>query len=445
MNAYTNISSIELNDINKQVNVLGYVQTLRSQKKMSFIELKNGQSQIQVIIPTKLIDGLTVQSYVCISGTVQLLPKDKFSVMPFEIFCSDIKILSRADPSYSAQCPVGAGSETKLELRHLYLRDPTFVQITVARSQFISAIRKYFESNNTLEIIPPAFTGVECEGGASLFKVLHPGKTSDKPITAFLSQSSQFALEMEVPAVGDCFCIAPSFRAENSHTRRHLTEFLHAECEWSGVLTFDMHLEKLKSMLQGIVQNFYDIAKLTLKKLGKEEHVLKMIELTKDIVILEHKEAINLCNEKGIYADAENKTLFSERDDIPEAQERALIDSIGKIVFLVKFPKEFKSFYMAKDPNDLTRVLGCDVEVPNVGEIIGSSVRVSEYDELIERLKEANLNEDDYREYTDLRKYGFGQTSGMGLGVDRMLTWLLELHSIRDVTTFPRFPGYLRP
>ena len=118
---------------------------------------------------------------------------------------------------------------------------------------------------------------------------------------------------------------------------------------------------------------------------------------------------------------------------------------LDRIVFLVKFPVEFKSFYMALDPADPSRVLGCDVEVPGVGEIIGSGVREFDYARLNARMLEAKLNPADYTEYLDLRKYGAGITSGMGLGVDRMLTWLLNLNSIREVVTFPRFPASIRP
>ena len=167
--------------------------------------------------------------------------------------------------------------------------------------------------------------------------------------------------------------------------------------------------------------------------------------MTHDIVVIEHKDAIKMCRELGIYKDEETKEHFGDRDDIPEAQERKLIDHIGKIVFLTKFPKEFKSFYMGEDPEDSSRVLGCDVEVPGVGEVVGSGVREHDYDRLRQRLLESKLKPEDYSEYLDLRKYGFCRTSGMGLGVGRLLTWLLGAYSIRDVTAFPRFPGYLRP
>jgi asparaginyl-tRNA synthetase len=180
-------------------------------------------------------------------------------------------------------------------------------------------------------------------------------------------------------------------------------------------------------------------------QLGLTDYIEQQGQLCCSAEELTHADAIKKCNELGIYKNLETKEPFGERDDIPEAQERQLIDQMGKVVLLTKFPREFKSFYMALDPEDPSRVLGCDVEVPGVGEIIGSGVREPDPNRLQQRLIEAGLIPDDYREYIDLRKYGFGMTSGMGLGVDRMLTWLLKLPNIRDVVTFPRYPGYARP
>jgi asparaginyl-tRNA synthetase len=227
-----------------------------------------------------------------------------------------------------------------------------------------------------------------------------------------------------------------------------LTEFLHLEAEWASILTFEDHCQKLKELLDGIMTRFLEIAEKTLKELKVYDRVVGLVAMCKpdQIVILEHKDAIVELRKRGIFKNAETQEHFGERDDIPEAQERQLIDEIGKIVFLCKFPKEFKSFYMGLDPNDPTRVLGLDIECPGVGEVVGSGVREYDYDRLSQRLLESGLNPDDYKEYLDLRKYGgSGRSSGMGLGVDRMLTWILGLHSIRECVSFPRFPGYLRP
>lgn len=431
--------------VNKLVRLHGFVSTLRKGKKYSFIELVYAKGKVQVVVDSKLVSLLTIQSYIEVNGVVNMLPDGIYSSLPVEIKCTYLRVLSLADIKYSSICPPEASNEIKLERRDLYLRDPHFVLVTLARTQFIQSIRKYFDSSYCQEIIPPCFTGVECEGGATLFPVVHPGKSTSNPLTAYLTQSSQFFLEMALPGSGDCYCVYPSFRAENSQTRRHLTEFLHAESEWGGIFKFSQHLDKLRELLQGIIKCFLDIGEDTLRKLGKYERVKELYNMTLDIIVLDHKDAIIECTKRGIYKDSETQTPFDERDDIPEAQERALIDAIGKIVFLVKFPKEFKSFYMALDPEDNTRVLGCDIEVPGVGEIIGSGVREANYDQLHQRLIESGLNPSDYSEYMDLRKYGYAFTSGMGLGVDRMLIWLLDFHNIREVVTFPRFPGYLRP
>lgn len=437
------------------VGYQGWVDKIQTLKKQSFVQLRKGEHRLQVIIPAALRpeekDQLVAEAFVDVRGHLQKLPEGKHSFCDYELIVTvPVKVLGPSISDYVNECPPGCGPEVRLEKRHLYLRNPQFALITRLRACLLQAIRQYFSQTKCLELVPPCFTGVECEGGATLFHVSHPGKTQAEPMNAYLTQSSQFALEMAVPAVGDCYCIYPSFRAENSHTRRHLTEFLHAEAEWAGMLTLSDHIGKLQGLLQGIVNNFLDLARPFLHTSPDFYH--RLVKLQEDVkpengLVLSHAEAVEECNRRGILKDNEDGTTgpFSARDDIPEKQERALIDGIGKIVYLVKFPREFKSFYMALDPEDQSRVLGCDVEVPGVGEIIGSGVREHDFHSLKQRLLDFGLKAEDYSEYLDLRKYGFGRTSGMGLGVDRMLMWLLGLPSIRDVVTFPRFPGYLRP
>ncbi len=437
--------------VGEVVSVLGFVRTIRSSsKKLSFLTLYYGPTEVQVVYETSKVTTPTIMSYIRVTGTVRQIPSDKYSFMSVEIVDASIQILSLADEKSQSVCPPEASQEVRLQKRHYYFRDPEFAKTLHLSDLLCQAIRMHFQTTHCREIIPPSFTGVECEGGATLFSVQHPGKSSAEPISAFLTQSSQFALEMTLPGTGDCFCIAPSFRAEHSHTRRHLTEFTHVESEWGGILTFEDHLDKLRGLLRGILRHFLDISEHELKKYGKYEkdrtlytRVKTLYDMTADILVLDHKDAIKMCTQFGL--EKEPGVPFSERDDIPEAQERQLIDKIGKIVFLVRFPKEFKSFYMALDPEDSSRVLGCDVEVPGVGEIIGSGVRESDYDRLYQRLIESGLKPDDYSEYLDLRKSGFAYTSGMGLGLGRMLTWILGVSSIREVVAFPRFPAYVRP
>ena len=440
---------IRLRDIEiGPATVRGWIKTLRVQPRHSFIILRDGvgvDSQIQVYVPKKVsktIKDLAVESYVEITGEVRELPTENTSFRPFELEASTITVLGASHSDFSGKCPPGAGPEVKLDERHLYIRDPKFALITKLRAVLVRALREHFEETGCTEIFPPSFVGNQCEGGATLFKLDYPDRDKGD-IPAYLTQSSQFYLEYVLPGIGDCYCIAPSFRAERSHTRRHLTEFLHAESEWSGIITLDDHLDKLRDLLKGTLDKFLEHGRIYLEELGLTHRVEELRHLCDEIIILTHRDAIEYSHKHEIYKDAETQTLFDYEDDIPEMQERQIIDDIGKIVFLVRFPKGFKSFYFALFDDDT--VLGCDVEVPGVGEIIGSGVRLYDHDKLRNSILENGLKVEDYREYLDLRKYGPGRTSGMGLGVDRFLTWLLGCHSIRDVVTFPRVPGRLFP
>jgi asparaginyl-tRNA synthetase len=461
----------------KPLTVVGSVVRLHTMKTMIFVEIVYGTSvPLQVVIPKKVIGvptgttQITVGSYLEITGTVSTLPEGKRTILPYELVAESVTVVGTCETDFTQRCAPDSTMEVQLKERHLYLRDPIFKKITKVRAQFMQACRKYFDASHT-EIIPPIFTGTECEGGASLFKVQHPGVSTSRPMTAYLAQSSQFALEYAQPGLGDVYCIAPSFRAEHSQTRRHLTEFTHVEAEWGDITSLEEHHQHLLDMLKGIISCFLEIAKETLVSLGVYERVQQLYAMTDDIVTLSHKDAITMCNELGIHKEIHKEITvaskasdsvgtsvvhtvpFDIRDDIPEKQERKLIDHIGKIVFLSRFPKEFKSFYMKCDPTDPSYVLGTDVEVPGVGEIIGSGVRESDHDTLLAAMLAQGLKPEDYTEYLDLRKYGFQRTSGMGLGFDRMLCWLLgdlkgegvQTMSIREVSTFPRFPAYLRP
>lgn len=458
------IIDITTDSIGKTITIQAWVEGIRDQKRMAFLMLRDGVGRdrhIQAIIikpknpdaPQNTVpQGLTTQacliptieSFVEVTGVVQALPAGQFSHKPFEFIVSGIKVLGASDNEFLNKCPPQSGPDVKLTERHIYIRDPKFALYTKLRAILVQALRKHFEDTDCTEIFPPSFVGNQCEGGATLFKLPYPARDTGD-IDAYLTQSSQFYLEYVLPAIGDCYCIAPSFRAERSHTRRHLTEFLHAESEWKGIMCMEDHLNKLRALIKGTIQNFAQMGEAYLKELDLWDRQQQLLAMCDDIVVLTHREAIDYCLVHDIWKDAETKTPFEYTDDIPEMQERQIIDSMGKIVFLVRFPRGFKSFYMLCDPEDTEYVLGCDVEVPGVGEVVGSGVRVYDSNELAERLHEQGLKEEDYREYLDIRKYGAGRTSGMGLGVDRFLTWLLDCHSIREVVTFPRYPGKLFP
>ena len=433
-------------------SIRGWVETIRRQKKFAFLTLRDGpldEDRIQVVLDSSLSDGLADESYVELSGKCSSLPEKATSFRRFEFHASTLKVIGKSDSDFSSRCPSTAGPDTKIVERHLHLRDREFALVTALRAKFLRALRSAFEEMDCIEITPPSFVGVECEGGATLFKIKHPGVHGE--VDSYLTQSSQFYLEYALPAMGDTDCIAQSFRAEKSHTRRHLTEFTHAETEWKDIYTLEDHYGKLKTMIQLILAYFEKCAEKELidyskiRKVDLSARLKKLIEMSKDILILKHSKAIELCREYEIYKDDDQKIFYGPTDDIPEAAERKLIDKLDKIVFLSHFPMVTKSFYMKADPEDPSLAWGVDVEVPGVGEVVGSGVRESDYETLVKRLTEQKLKPDDYKEYLELRKYGFAKTSGMGLGVDRFLCWILDLFTIRQSVTFPRYPGCLRP
>ena len=419
---------------------------------MTFWELKYGTSAVQVVLDTstyktmlEVKEGVlkpTVGGFVTVTGQKKALPAGAYSAQDFELHATKVVIHSEASEEYLSKCPPGSAPDVKLRERLAYFRDPEFSTVLQVSAHLCRAFREYFRSAGMTEILPPMMTGTQCEGGATLFKTMHPGRTTKEPVPAYLTQSSQFALEYLVPALGDTWCMAPSFRAEHSTGPRHMTEFWHVEYERAGVFTMEQHVAGLKSMLVGVIERLLVFAETELKTLGQYEYVQTQLEKCRRMRIMTHREAIEELRKRGI--EKEPGVPFGDRDDIPEAAERRLIDEIGDVIALVRFPSEFKSFYMALCKDDPSLTESCDIEVPLVGEIIGSGIRKASYDQLLKCLLDAGLDPADYEEYLELRRDGFMMTAGMGLGLGRVLSWLLRRPSIREVTAFPRFPGYLK-
>lgn len=442
--------------LDQQVTVRGWIYKLHKCKTRSFILLRDGAGPgdyVQVVVDhpqgNHVMKDYWPQQYVEVQATAHALPPDEYAKHKFELRAQveTIIVLGQARPDFNTVCPLQAKLETLLPIRHLAIRHKDAGLIMKIRAQLVKALRQTFDDDMGMtETFPPSFVPNSCEGGATQFALKYPpNKHGSEDITAYLSQSGQLYLETAIPVVGDNYCIANSFRAERSHGPRHLTEFLHAECEWKDVHTLDEHLAKLHLLFECLFKNFLalDDKSGLLTALDKRSRVEQLSKMK--IIEMTHKEAIGFCRANEIYADDESKREFNDGEDITEAPERKMIDKIGQIVLLTKFAKAFKSFYMGSDPDDPTCVSGCDVEVPGVGEIVGSGLRVSDEVELCDRIREQGLKQKDYEEYIDLRRYGPAKTSGMGLGVDRVLCWFLDVKNIREVVTWPRSPGLTGP
>ncbi len=259
-----------------------------------------------------------------------------------------------------------------------------------------------------------------CEGGATLFELDYFGRK------AYLTQSWQLYAEAGIAALGKIYTIAPSFRAEKSRTRRHLTEYWHLEVE-IPFCDFECLLKFIEDFMTDVCHELSEKCSEILKRFGRDPKELK---LKKPFPRVTYDEAIEILKKLGF------KIEWGE--DLGADEERALCNEIGKPFFLIFFPRQAKAFYHKPHPKRSEVTLSADLLVPGVGEIIGAGERISDVATLIERIKECGLRQEDYEWYIDLRRYGSVVHSGFGLGVERFIMWCLKLEHIRDAIPFPR-------
>lgn len=255
-----------------------------------------------------------------------------------------------------------------------------------------------------------------------------------------MTQSSQLYLETAIPALGDVFCIAPSFRAEQSRTRRHLSEYTHIE----GEMPF-IQFEDLLQCIEDLICNTLEI--LMADPLIKE----CVLSLNPEFCIpkrpfkrMRYSEALEWLSANGIVKDSDDSP-YVFGDDIPEKPERFMTDTIGEVILLTHFPRNLKAFYMARDQEDESLTESVDVLMPGVGEILGGSMRLWDYDLLLEGYSREGISPEPYYWYTDQRKYGSVPHGGYGLGLERFLAWVLDRKHVRDVCFYPRYTGRCRP
>lgn len=413
--------------IGKTVTFCGFVDSVRQQgNKLAFIVMRYGCDYVQCVY-----QGLfepTVMSSIQVTGNVV---KDKRSPNGIEIIMESFIVLSDAQTQMVVNPDSG---QHQIDLyRHISLRTCKNINIMLCRAKLVKYLRKIFKYQGCTEITPPSFVTTPCEGGSSLFEVKYA-----PDMKVYLSQSAQFYLEAMVPVVGDCYSISQSFRAEKSHTRRHLTEFTHVEAEY-GFMD-----------LSGLIMRIEDLISTTMEKM----HVFTIN--TNYPVIRPYKTPYRRMN-YAQYIDALTDNGFFQPDgepytvdmDIPEATERAFIDKLNEPVFITHFPAHLKSFYMKytspediDNDQDLKRIRqptdSTDLLFPHCGEIVGASCRLTDVDVLIERCKAEGISLKDFEMYLDLRRYGSSMSAGFGLGLERFLMCLLKLDTVKQSVPFPR-------
>jgi len=289
------------------------------------------------------------------------------------------------------------------------------------RSEVLRFVHEFFRKEGFIEVSPPMFISSACEGGATLFGLKYFGRD------LYLTQSAQLYLEASIYSLEKVYCVAPSFRAEKSRTIRHLTEYWHIEPEWAFADMDDlMRLEE--DLVSYICQKTVKDCKREIKSIGAD--ISKLTAVKTPFPRITYTEAIERLNAKG------SKIKWGE--DLGFDEEKALAEDFGNPFFVYAYPRRIKAFYCKTYRDNPDLVMSTDMLVPKIGEISTGGAREDDKEELLRRLKKFGLKEEDYDWYIDLRRYGTVPHVGFGLGVERLLTWMLDLENIIDAIPFPR-------
>ncbi len=441
--------------LGKEVTVCGWVRTSRESKNMAFAELNDGTSltHIQIVIDRAVTEypasALRLGTALKVVGEV--VEARQGSV---EINVKEIEILGECPPEY----PLQKKRHTLEFLRtmpHLRVRTNTFNAVFRVRSVMAGAIHNYFQSRNYTYVNPPLITGSDCEGAGEMFKVTtigyNPEYKSEEEYyaddffgkKAGLSVSAQLEGEVAAMAFGKIYTFGPSFRAENSNTPRHVAEFWHVEPEVAFADLFDI-IGIAEDMIKTIIKEVMDKCPAELAFFDKhfENGLVDKLNsiIENKFEILDYTKAIELLKESGkdfVYP-------VEWGSDLQTEHERYITEEVfKKPVFVINYPKDIKSFYMKQNPDGKT-VAATDLLVPGVGEIIGCSEREADLEKLLDAMRIRGMNEEDYADYLDLRRFGSVPHSGFGLGFERILMYVTGISNIRDVILYPRTVGSIR-
>lgn len=433
--------------VDQEVTLRGWLYNIRSSGKLMFPEIRDGSGVIQGVVVKNAVSEkvwedfskLTQESSIIVKGKVSKHPK-KENV--YELQVTDLEIVNIAEP-YPIT-PKEHGVEFLMDRRHLWMRSPRQVAILRVRNEIIQSIRDYMYNNGFVLFDSPIFTPNACEGTSTLFSTdyFDLGK-------AYLSQSGQLYAEAGALALGKVYTLGPTFRAENSMTRKHITEFWMMEPEMAFYDIND-NMDLIEDFLVYVVQRVLKNCIGELAILGRD--ISKLEKVQKPFPRVTYDEAVQILIKKDIplikkTANGEEQIRpFPWGEDFGAPHEEAIVEDYKSPVMVHRWPAEAKSFYMKRDPDDPKIALGVDVLAPEgFGEIIGGSQREDNLAELESRIIEHNLPMDEFQWYLDLRRYGSVPHSGFGLGIERMVSWICNLEHIREAIPFARRPNRIRP
>ena len=441
----------------KEVLIKGWVRNNRSSNKFGFIELNDGSffKSVQVVYEEEFLDNFEeiakayVATALAVKGIVVLTPEAK---QPFEIKAREITVEAQSTPDYPLQ-PKRHSMEFLREIAHLRPRSNTFAAVFRVRSLVAYAIHKFFQEQNFVYVHTPIITGSDCEGAGEMFRVTtldmdNLPKNEDGTVDysgdffgkeTNLTVSGQLEAETYALAFRNVYTFGPTFRAENSNTARHASEFWMIEPEISFADLQD-NMELAEAMIKYIINYVLENAPEEMQFFNSfvDKGLLERLNhiVNSDFGRVTYTEAVDLLLKSG----KEFQYPVEWGIDLQTEHERYLTEEIfKKPVFVTDYPKDIKAFYMRLN-DDGNTVAACDLLVPGVGEIIGGSQREERLDVLTARMKELGLKEEDYWWYLDLRKYGGVKHAGYGLGFERIIMYITGMSNIRDVLPFPRTP-----
>jgi asparaginyl-tRNA synthetase len=415
------------------VTLRGWVYHLRSSGKVRFLVLRDGTGIAQgVLVKGNLpeddfqqFERLTLESSLRLEGLVRAEPRAPGG---YELEVTRVVPIQIA-PEYPIS-PKEHGVAFLMDRRHLWLRSPRQQAILRVRDEVCRACRDFFHARGFVLVDTPILTPTACEGTTSLFETnyLDRGK-------AYLSQSGQLYLEAAAMALGRVYCFGPTFRAEKSKTRRHLTEFWMVEAE-AAFYTLEDVMELAEALVRFVVLRVLEHQEAQLVLLERDIAPLK--EVAGPFPRLSYAQALEELRRHG-------KDL-AWGEDLGGDEETVISQLFPRPVLVHRYPKEAKAFYMEPDPDDPGLALCVDMLAPEgYGEIVGGSQRINDLDALLARIKEHNLPQEPLEWYLDLRRYGSVPHSGFGLGIERLVAWLCGLHHVRETIPFPRLLDRIYP
>jgi len=423
------------NFLGQEVLVEGWLYNLRESGKLLFPLFRDGSGTIQGVVARSAVTpevfarvrDLTQESSVRVTGKVRT---DKRAPGGYELEVSNLEVIQLVplDRPYPIT-PKEHGVEFLMDHRHLWLRSSRQRAILGIRHEIIRACRDFFDARGFTLVDTPIFTPAACEGTTTLFEVNY---FEDK---AYLTQSGQLYNEAAAAAVGKTYCFGPTFRAEKSKTRRHLTEFWMIEPEVAFA-----HLDDAMVLAEELIAFVVErvLARRRAELAVLERQVAPLEKCTPPFPRLSYDDAVKILQEKG--------SEIQWGGDFGGGDETILSESYDKPVLVHRYPTEVKAFYMAPDPARPEVALCVDVLAPEgYGEIVGGGERLADYDLLLRRLEEANLPRQAFEWYLDLRRYGSVPHAGFGMGIERVVAWICGLEHVRETIPFPRMLYRLTP